>query len=72
MDAQGRTYQGSSDNLRRQLLPGESYTTDLVFDTPADATDLRLILRSADPETVFLIGHENSLLHRKTTFRLEA
>lgn len=70
IDAQGRVYPGSTDSLRRRLVPGESYTTDLVFDVPADATDLRLILRSADPETAFLIGHENSLLHRQTTFRL--
>lgn len=34
------------------------------------ATGLRLILRNADPETPFIIGHENSVLHGKTTFRL--
>jgi hypothetical protein len=34
------------------------------------ATDLRLILRNADPETALIIGHENSLFHRRTTFQL--
>lgn len=56
--------------MKRQLIPGESYTTDLVFDLPPDAADLRLVLASHDIETPFLIGHENSFFHGKTTFRL--
>jgi hypothetical protein len=28
------------------------------------------VLRNDDPETTFIIGHENSLLHGKTTFSL--
>jgi hypothetical protein len=46
------------------------YTTDIVFDVPAAARDLRFVLRSNDFETPFLIGHENSLGHGKTTFAL--
>ena len=70
VDAEGHRYPGGTDGLQRRLIPGESYTTDIVFETPADARDLRLILRSADVETRLLIGHENSFLHSKTLFRL--
>lgn len=70
VDAQGHKYPGSVDGLRRPLVPGESYTTDLVFDVPAGAQGLRLVLRNNDPETTFIIAHENSLLHGKTTFAL--
>jgi hypothetical protein len=71
VDAQRNNYPGSTDGLRRPLIPGDSYTTDLVFEVPGTAQDLRLVLRNNDPETVFIIAHENSLLHGKTTFALE-
>jgi hypothetical protein len=70
VDDAGHQYPGSTEGLQRKLVPGESYATDIVFDVPADAGDLRLVLRNNDPETVFIIGHENSLLHGKTTFAL--
>ena len=70
VDAQGHRYPGSTDGLRRALIPGESYTTDLVFEVAAAAQDLHLVLRNNDAETTFIIGHENSLLHGKTTFAL--
>jgi hypothetical protein len=70
VDDAGHQYPGSTDGLKRKLIPGESYTTDIVFDVPADAKGLRLVLRNNDPESTFIIGHENSLLHAKTTFRL--
>ena len=70
VDDAGHRYPGSTDGLKRKLIPGESYTTDIVFNVPADAKGLRLVLRNNDPETTFIIGHENSLLHRKTTFAL--
>ena len=70
VDDAGNQYPGSTEGLQRKLVPGESYATDIVFDVPADAKDLRLVLRNNDPETVFIIGHENSLLHGKTTFAL--
>ena len=70
VDAHGHKYPGSTDGLRRPLIPGESYTTDIVFEVTADAQDLRLELRNNDAETTFIIGHENSLLHGKTTFAL--
>jgi len=71
VDDAGTRYPGSTDGLQRKLIPGESYTTDIVFDVPAEAKDLRLVLRNNDFETAFIIGHENSLLHGKTTFALE-
>jgi len=52
------------------LRPGESYTTDFVFDVPKDARGLRLLITEDDPETRFVIGHENSLLHKKICFGL--
>ena len=56
---------GASAPLTQPLRPGESYTTDLVFDTPQDARGLRLLITEDDPETRLVIGHENSLLHKK-------
>jgi len=70
VDDVGNRYPGSTDGLQRKLIPGESYTTDIVFDVPADAKGLRLVLRNNDFETAFIIGHENSFFHGKTTFRL--
>jgi len=70
VDAAGTSYPGSTEGLKRRLIPGELYTTDIVFDVPAAARDLRFVLRSNDFETPFLIGHENSLGHGKTTFAL--
>ena len=70
LDDAGNRYPGSADGLKRKLIPGESYTTDIVFDVPADAKGLRLVLRNDDPESTFIIGHENSLFHAKTTFAL--
>src|SRR2546425_4637289 len=70
VDNAGRQYAGSTDGLKRKLIPGESYTTDIVFDVPVDAKNLRLVLRNNDFETTFIIGHENSLLHGKTMFSL--
>jgi len=72
VDAAGNAYPGSTEALTRRLIPGESYTTDIVFDVPAAARDLRFVLRSADFETPFLIGHENSFGHGKTVFALGA
>jgi hypothetical protein len=63
---------GTSAPLTQPLRPGESYTTDFVFDVPKDARGLRLLVTEDDPETRFVIGHENSLLHKKIYFGLEA
>lgn len=85
VDDTGRTYEpspegqfalarsgDSSTAMAQPLRPGESYTTDLVFDLPRNTRGLRLLLIEDDPETRFVIGHENSLLHKKIYFDVEA
>jgi hypothetical protein len=56
--------------LDTPLRPGESYTTELVFDLPTGARDARLLVNESDLPTRFIIGHENSPLHKKTEFKL--
>ncbi len=83
VDEQGRRYepsagaqsalervQGTTTPLTQALRPGESYTTGLVFDLPADARNPRLLITDADFVTRFLIGHEGSPLHKKIYFAL--
>jgi len=54
-----------STPLTESLRPGESYTTELAFDVPREVSGLRLLITENDPETRLVIGHENSLLHKK-------
>jgi len=56
--------------LTTPLRPGDSYTTDLAFDLPADAKLATLIINEGEWETYFVIGHENSPLHRQTKFQV--
>jgi hypothetical protein len=63
----GRTF----TPLTQPLRPGESYLTDFVFDVPKDARGLRLLVTEDDPETRLVIGHENSLLHKKIYFGVD-
>lgn len=85
LDEQGNSYspsvegqralaasQGDGTPLTTPLRPGESYTTNLVFDLPTDVRNPELLMREGEFETHFIIGHENSLWHRKTKFRLES
>src|SRR6266851_287934 len=57
--------------LTAPLRPGESYTTEIVFDLPAEVKSATLLINEGDFVTHFIIGHENSFLHRKTRFRLD-
>ena len=52
------------------LRPGESYSTTLVFDLPADLKSPTLLVREGELVTYFVIGHENSPLHKKTRFQI--
>jgi hypothetical protein len=61
---------GMAPGLDRPLRPGQSYTTTLVFDLPEGVRDPQLVLTTPAPETVFVIGNENSFFHRKATFRI--
>jgi len=61
----------ASTPLTTALRPGESYTTNFVFDVPKDARGARLLITEDDPETRLVIGHENSLFHKKIYFSVE-
>jgi hypothetical protein len=52
------------------LRPGETYSTTLVFDLPANVKSPTLLVREGETLTRFVIGHENSFLHRKTRFQI--
>jgi hypothetical protein len=82
-DADGHSYAPSEEGahalasvgsggtpIETPLRPGESYTTELVFDLPTDARDPRLLVNESDLPTRFIIGHENGPLHKKTEFKL--
>lgn len=88
LDDQGRTYSisdtgqealarslGAGTPLNQPLRPGESYTTQFVFDLPQDARNPRLLVSSpTEPRWIglVLIGDENSLFHRKVFLRIPA
>jgi len=52
------------------LRPGETYSTTLVFDLPADVNNPTLWIREGETITHLIIGHENSPLHKKTRFQI--
>ncbi|MDQ6654058.1 MAG: DUF4352 domain-containing protein, partial [Acidobacteriota bacterium] len=62
--------QAAGTPLTNPLRPGESYTTTLVFDLPADIRNPTLLIREGDLVTHFVVGHENSPLHKKTAFQI--
>lgn len=83
-DAQGRSYnhspegqralelsQAGSTPIQTPLRPGESYTTAFVFDLPENIENPTLLINEGELVTHFVIGHENSLLHKKVLFRLD-
>ena len=64
--------QTSGTPLTAPLRPGESYTTEVVFDLPADVKSATLLINESDFVTHFIIGHENSFWHGQTRFQLGA
>jgi hypothetical protein len=56
--------------ITNPLRPGETYTTMVVFDLPADVRNPTLLLQEGNPATHFIIGHENSPFHKKSRFQL--
>ena len=52
------------------LRPGESYSTTVAFDLPANIKSPTLLIREGELVTHFVIGHENSPLHKKTRFQI--
>jgi hypothetical protein len=84
LDARGRSYNPSpeaapalapaeqgSTPMQTPLRPGESYSTTFVFDLPEKVENPSLLINEGKLVTHFVIGHENSLLHKKVLFRLE-
>lgn len=56
--------------LATPLRPGESYTTDLVFDLPPNSKPTVLLMNEGEWLTHLVIGHENSPLHKQTKFQV--
>ncbi len=52
------------------LRPSESYQSTVVFDLPADIQSPTLLIREGELATHFVIGHENSPLHKKALFQI--
>jgi len=74
IDSAGRQYAPvatAGTSLMTPLKPADSYTTQLEFRIPKDASGLRLLLNTipAWPDRL-VIGDENSLGHEKTYFAL--
>ena len=61
---------GISTPLTQPLRPGESYTTDFVFDVPKDARELRLLITEDDPETRLLSVTKTVSCTRKSALAL--
>jgi hypothetical protein len=73
IDEQGNRYAPVSlagTPLLTPLRPGESYTTDIAFDLPVSAKAASVLINEDAWETRFVVGHENSLLHKKTRFQV--
>lgn len=62
---------GEQPPLSEPLRPGESFTTQVVFEVPREARGLRLLITEDDPQSHLLLGHENSPLHKKIYLGLE-
>lgn len=74
IDSEGRVYSpvaSAGASLMTPLKPGESYTTQIEFRIPRDASGLRLLLNTIPqwPDRL-VIGDENSWGHKKTYFAL--
>jgi hypothetical protein len=73
VDAYGNSYsprQTSGTPMNQPLVPGQSYTTEFVFDLPANRPSYRLLIATDMPVNWFLIGHESSFFHKKVFFAL--
>ena len=56
--------------ITNSLRPGETYTSTVVFDLPADVKNPTLLIQESQLLTRFVIGHENSPFHKRTRFQL--
>jgi hypothetical protein len=62
--------QPSDKAISTPLRPADSYNTTYVFDLPASIGDPVLLINEGDWITRLIIGHENSLAHKKTLFQI--
>jgi len=75
VDATGHSYTPAiitGTSLTTGLHPGESYLTTVVFDLPVNIERPKLYLDNAPWPNRLLIGHEDSLLHKKAYFDIAA
>ena len=73
IDDRGTRYTPNTETgtpLTTALRPGESYTTDLIFNLPDQVRPARLLINEGEWITHLIIGHENSPLHKKAEFQL--
>jgi len=71
VDAQGHVYKPvaqSGTDMRDALRPGESYISTVIFDLPEKVERPKLYINSGGWPDRFLIGHEESWLHKKAYF----
>src|SRR5207244_11295852 len=74
VDERGNRYAAVAQSgmpLTAPLRPGEAYTTEVAFDLPSDTKNATLLINESDWITHLVIGHENSPLHKKTSFQLD-
>ena len=62
--------QQAGSQMTLPLRPGETYSTVVVFDVPPDIKSPALLINEGESLTHFVIGHENSPLHKKTRFQI--
>lgn len=62
--------QAAGTPITTPLRPSETYTTTFVFDLPADIRNPTLLIREGEVVTRFIIGHENSPLHKRTRLQI--
>jgi hypothetical protein len=66
LDAAGQ----SGQPLDTLIAPGGSFTHVVVFDTPADASQCALVVTHSAFPGAFIIGDDQSLLHRPTLLQV--
>lgn len=73
VDGAGKIYAvGSTQGvpLETPLIPGQSYTTTVMFEIPQNAEGLRLLITAPGGPVQWLIGNEMSVGHKKTYLAL--
>ncbi len=73
IDEGGHSYSPTNQTgtpITTPLRPGDSYITDFAFDLPANVRPVTLLVNEESWDTRFIIGHENSFLHKKTKFQV--